>query len=130
MRRQTFLLPVLLVVYEGPLLSHWSRGRVRLLGDAAHAMTPNLGQGACIAIEDAVIVADCLKTETNVIVGLHMYEKRRVTRANTIAWLAGLIGLAVQLENPLVATLRNTVLKKIPSRVPLQQLMWILDYHV
>ncbi len=117
-------------VYEGPLLSHWSRGRVTLLGDAAHTMTPNLGQGACIAIEDAVVLADCLKTETDVVAGLHLYEKRRVTRANTIARLAGLIGQAVQLENPLVATLRNTVLKKIPSRVPLQQLMWILDYHV
>ena len=117
-------------VYEGPLLSRWSRGRVTLLGDAAHTMTPNLGQGACIAIEDAVVLADCLKTETDVVAGLHLYEKRRVTRANTIARLAGLIGQAVQLENPLVATLRNTVLKKIPSRVPLQQLMWILDYHV
>ncbi len=117
-------------VYEGPLLSHWSRGRVTLLGDAAHTMTPNLGQGACIAIEDAVTLADCLTTETDVVAGLRMYEKLRVTRANTIVRLAGFIGRAVQLENPLVSRLRNAALKKIPSRVPLQQLMWILDYQV
>ena len=117
-------------VYQGPMLSHWSRGRVTLLGDAAHTMTPNLGQGACIAIEDAVALADCLRSETDVTTGLHMYEKRRVTRANTITRLAGLIGQAVQLNNPLVSMLRNTVIKKIPSRVPLQQLMWILDYQL
>ena len=117
-------------VYESPLLSHWSRGRVTLLGDAAHTMPPNLGQGAWLAIEDAVVLADCLKTETDVVAGLRLYEKRRVTRANTIARLAGLIGNAVQLENPLVSTLRNAVIKKIPSSVPLQHLMWILDYQV
>ncbi len=117
-------------VYEGPRLAHWSRGRVTLLGDAAHAMTPNLGQGACIAIEDAVALADCLKSEMDVITGLHLYEKRRVARANTITRLAGLIGQAVQLDIPLISALRNTAIKKIPSRVPLQQLMWILDYQL
>lgn len=48
-------------VYEHKHLRHWSRGRVALLGDAAHAMTPNLGQGACQAIEDAVVLAGCLE---------------------------------------------------------------------
>ena len=117
-------------VYEGPMLSHWSRGRVTLLGDAAHTMTPNLGQGACIAIEDAIALADCLKSEIDVTTGLRMYEKRRVSRANTIARLAGIIGQVVQLENPLASRLRNTAIKKIPSRVPLQHLMWILDYQL
>lgn len=116
-------------VYEGPLLSHWSRDRVTLLGDAAHTMTPNLGQGACVAIEDAVTLAECLKTETNVTTGLRVYEKRRVNRANTIARLAGFIGQAVQLEKPLAASLRDAVLKKIPPRVLLQQLTWILEYQ-
>ena len=41
-------------------LPHFFRGRVGLLGDAAHPMTPNLGQGACQAIEDAVVLAACL----------------------------------------------------------------------
>jgi 2-polyprenyl-6-methoxyphenol hydroxylase-like FAD-dependent oxidoreductase len=38
----------------------WGKGRVTLLGDAAHPTTPNLGQGACLAIEDALILAQCL----------------------------------------------------------------------
>jgi 2-polyprenyl-6-methoxyphenol hydroxylase-like FAD-dependent oxidoreductase len=47
-------------VYHGPPLRHWGRGRVTLLGDAAHAMTFNVGQGACQAIEDGVVLARML----------------------------------------------------------------------
>ena len=43
-----------------PLGERWGEGKVTLLGDAAHPMTPNLGQGACQAIEDAVVLARCL----------------------------------------------------------------------
>jgi 2-polyprenyl-6-methoxyphenol hydroxylase-like FAD-dependent oxidoreductase len=50
-------------IYDRPALHHWSRGRVTLLGDAAHPMTPNMGQGACQAIEDAVALAMCLTKE-------------------------------------------------------------------
>jgi hypothetical protein len=42
-------------LYELPRLKTYARGSVVLAGDAAHAMTPNLGQGACQALEDAVV---------------------------------------------------------------------------
>lgn len=48
-------------LYDRQPSKTWFRGRVALLGDAAHATTPNLGQGACMAIEDAVVFAKCLK---------------------------------------------------------------------
>ncbi len=115
-------------VYEGQYLPHWSRGRVTLLGDAAHTMTPNLGQGACIAIEDAVELTTCLSIENDIMAALRLYEKRRIRRANAIARLAGFLGKAVQLENPTASALRNVVLQKVPSHLLLQQLMWILDY--
>jgi 2-polyprenyl-6-methoxyphenol hydroxylase-like FAD-dependent oxidoreductase len=44
-------------IVDRPPLRRWGRGRVTLLGDAAHATTPNLGQGACMALEDAVVLA-------------------------------------------------------------------------
>jgi 2-polyprenyl-6-methoxyphenol hydroxylase-like FAD-dependent oxidoreductase len=47
-------------LFDRPPRLPWSRGRAALLGDAAHPMTPNLGQGGCTAIEDAVILARCL----------------------------------------------------------------------
>ena len=70
-------------VYEHKHLRHWSRGRVTLLGDAAHAMTPNFGQGGCQAIEDGVVLASCLEVERDVVTALKLYETRRVKRANS-----------------------------------------------
>jgi 2-polyprenyl-6-methoxyphenol hydroxylase-like FAD-dependent oxidoreductase len=53
-------------IYDIVPLTTWANGRVVLLGDAAHAMTPNLGQGACQAIEDAYALARCLKSGSSI----------------------------------------------------------------
>lgn len=53
--------PLKWAIYDRDPLEAWSRGRVTLLGDAAHAMLPYLAQGACQAIEDAAVVARCLE---------------------------------------------------------------------
>ena len=116
-------------VYEHKHLHHWSRGRVTLLGDAAHAMTPNLGQGACQAIEDAVVLAGCLEAEHNIASALKLYERRRIKRTNSIAQLARRIGQVVQLENGLLSSLRDAVVKRMPTSVLLKSLMWILAYE-
>src|SRR5690606_21039002 len=47
-------------VLDRPPVRHWGRGRVSFVGDAIHPTTPNLGQGACQALEDAVALADAL----------------------------------------------------------------------
>lgn len=116
-------------VYEHKHLRHWSHGRVTLLGDAAHAMTPNLGQGACQAIEDAVVLAHCLEAEKDVVTALKLYETRRVKRANSIGQLAGLIGRVVQWENPPVSAVRNAIMKHVPESLLLKLVMWILAYE-
>ena len=116
-------------IYELQHLHQWSSGRVTLLGDAAHAMTPNLGQGACQAIEDAVALADCLKKATHIPVALTNYEKQRIKRVNRIARVAHFIGKAVQWENPFLAIPRNTIIKNLPASMAIKQFMWILDYR-
>ena len=60
----------------------WGRGRVTLLGDAAHPMTPNMGQGACQAIEDALALALALEAHADPSEGLRYYETTRRQRAN------------------------------------------------
>ncbi len=117
-------------IYESELLPHWSRGRVTLLGDAAHTMTPNLGMGACQAIEDGVVLGACLKGEADIVAALKLYERRRVRRANSIARMARLIGQAVQLENPLISNMRDAIMKRLPVSTQLKRLIWILDYKV
>lgn len=60
-------------------------GRTALLGDAAHAMTPDLGQGACQAIEDAVVLAARLASETDVPAALAPYDRHRRARTQPMA---------------------------------------------
>ncbi|MFU8874185.1 FAD-dependent monooxygenase [Micromonospora sp. SL4-19] len=67
-----------------PLPSYVS-GRVALLGDAAHAMTPDLGQGACQALIDAVALADCLHDTDDVPAALRAYDRRRRRPTQRIA---------------------------------------------
>ena len=116
-------------IYELQHLHEWSNGHATLLGDAAHAMTPNLGMGACQAIEDAVALAVCLKDTTNIAAALKNYEKRRVTRVNRITRLAHFIGQAVQWDNPILSVPRNIIIKITPVNVATKQFMWLFDYQ-
>jgi FAD-dependent urate hydroxylase len=115
-------------IYESKPLRHWSRGRVTLLGDAAHTMTPNLGQGACQAIEDAVELGKCLKSEPDIVAALKRYERRRVRRTNMITRLARLVGWVVQWENPMASRVRDALIKRTPLSLKVRMLMWIVDY--
>jgi salicylate hydroxylase len=65
-------------------LTHWSIGRATLLGDAAHAMLPFLGQGAGTAIEDAIVLARALAASTDHTAALARYEKARVQRTTLV----------------------------------------------
>jgi 2-polyprenyl-6-methoxyphenol hydroxylase-like FAD-dependent oxidoreductase len=62
----------------------WGRGRITLLGDAAHPMTPDLSQGAAQALEDAVVLAAALRDAADPVAGLRAYESARRKRAARI----------------------------------------------
>ena len=65
-------------------LPHWIAGRVALLGDAAHPMTPDLGQGGAQAIEDGVVLGEVLRPDADPIAALREYEARRMPIAYDI----------------------------------------------
>lgn len=115
-------------VYDREPLKRWGRGRVTLLGDAAHPMTPNLGQGACQAIEDAVTLAEHVSGEADVAAALRRYEGRRAGRAAKVARRSRLLSRAVQLENPFLCALRNAAAGAMPLRLQLRQLDQVLGY--
>ena len=85
----------------------WGAGPVTLLGDAIHATTPNLGQGACQALEDAVVLADSLRRCAPAEAALRDYEARRHHRANFVIGQSRRIGTMVQLTNPMGVWLRE-----------------------
>jgi len=105
-------------IVDRPPLAHWGEGKVTLLGDAAHSTTPNLGQGACQALEDAVVLADCLRNCSSVPAALRQYEKLRLPRANFVNRQSCRVGRMLQLENPLAGRLRDWA-----ARTPLGQRM-------
>jgi 2-polyprenyl-6-methoxyphenol hydroxylase-like FAD-dependent oxidoreductase len=65
-------------------LDRWHRGRVVLIGDAAHATPPHMGEGGCMAIEDAVILAEALRTAEGVSCALDLYAARRKARVEWV----------------------------------------------
>ena len=72
-------------VYDADPLPVWSRGRVVLLGDACHAMTPYMGQGAAMAIEDGAMLTRCLEAASDdVDHALRLYEANRKDRATAM----------------------------------------------
>lgn len=71
-------------VHDRPPRTTWSRGRVTLLGDAAHPMTNSLGQGANTALEDAVVLARCLAASHDPVDALRTYEQERIPRTTRI----------------------------------------------
>lgn len=103
-------------------LSKYEYGRVVLIGDAAHAATPNMGQGACMAIEDAVILAKEISESPSVHQALLSFEQKRLERTHFIIKQSRTIGRMAQLQNPLLATLRNIALRLAPKSMQRKQL--------
>ncbi|KAH6829847.1 oxidoreductase family protein [Perilla frutescens var. hirtella] len=111
-------------IIRTPLVDRWlwpgitpppSSGKVVLVGDAWHPMTPNLGQGACCALEDAVVLAknlaEAMKLGTMTVEdALRSYGTRRWPRIFPLTVRANLVGALLQLDNPLVCSLRNNVI--------------------
>lgn len=103
-------------------ITRWHSGRVVLLGDAAHPMTPNLGQGAGQAIEDAVVLDACLASSAPTLEdALARYEERRVARANGIVRASRWFGAVAQWSHPVVAWIRNRAMSLMPASMAINQ---------
>ena len=117
-------------IHDVPPIPSWHRGRVVLLGDAAHATTPNLGQGGAQAIEDAYVLADQLAVQTDPIAAFAGYERLRMAKARQVVNRSWQFGRIVHLRHPLARGLRNLLIRATPAAVARRQMdaLYALNY--
>jgi 2-polyprenyl-6-methoxyphenol hydroxylase-like FAD-dependent oxidoreductase len=95
----------------------YARGRVVLTGDAAHPTTPNLGQGANMAIDDAIVLARALRDEADIAAACARYERERVPRTRQIVERSWSFGQLCRWQSPLAVWLRERMLGLTPESV-------------
>jgi 2-polyprenyl-6-methoxyphenol hydroxylase-like FAD-dependent oxidoreductase len=117
-------------IYDFTPLPRWSDGRVVLLGDAAHATTPNMGQGACQAIESSVVLARCLSEETEVRAAFQRYEKERKPRTTWVTSQSWRLGGFGQKQNGFICAIRNFVMRLLPDSYYRKQLIQAAGFEV
>ncbi|NVK34028.1 MAG: FAD-dependent monooxygenase [Rhodobacteraceae bacterium] len=105
----------------------WVKGRIALLGDAAHAMLPFAAQGAGCAIEDAIVLAKCLSTNEDTSAALLEYQSLRQARAVKIQDSAAKNGKIYHMHGPL-AFARDTVLRLSSPESLISRMDWIYDW--
>jgi salicylate hydroxylase len=118
--------PFVTAIHDRAPLSRWSRGRVTLLGDAAHPMHPFLGQGANMAIEDAatLAVAVARRGEGAVDEALRDYERLRLPRTSKVGSEARVRGEALLLRDPAAIAARNRRLQAMRESDPFAEAAW------
>ncbi|TGE16830.1 FAD-dependent monooxygenase [Hymenobacter elongatus] len=114
-------------ILDVPPLSQLAYGRVLLLGDAGHATTPNMGQGAGQAVEDAAVLAECLAAGTDLNAAFQAFEQRRLPRTTRIVTTSWQLGKLAQLENPFLILLRNTSMRLLPQAISQRQMAWLYE---
>ena len=100
-------------IFERPLPKTLYRDKCVLLGDAAHPMVPFLGQGGCLAIEDAYCLMSLLMEEKDINVVLGQYDKLRNRRGSWIQKRSKFQGIFNHVSNPSLAMIRNFITKLI-----------------
>jgi 2-polyprenyl-6-methoxyphenol hydroxylase-like FAD-dependent oxidoreductase len=104
-------------LYDRPPTRFWSKGRITLLGDAAHPMLPTMGQGACTALEDAYVVTQCLRNQPDPALAFQHYESLRYPRIKAIVEQSLQSARMGELKHPLAVKLRNTLMKMMGSAI-------------
>lgn len=110
-------------------INEWYKENVCLLGDAVHATTPNLGQGACQAIEDAYILSKCLSTY-GVDKAFAEYQKLRIVKAHQVVKTSWNIGKIAHWGNPLAIVFRNSLMKMMPEKMNRKQSEKIFELEI
>lgn len=116
-------------LYDRVPTQPWSQQNITLLGDAAHPTLPTLGQGACMALEDAIAVTKCLLAfDTKA--AFEQYELQRFARTKMIVEESLQAAKLGQWENPAAVALREIFMKLLPTAVLKNKVNALQAYRV
>ncbi|MFM9403451.1 FAD-dependent monooxygenase [Myroides odoratimimus] len=113
-------------IYDLPLIQEWSKDKVCIIGDAAHATTPNLGQGACQAIEDVYIISKLLEKHS-LVEAFHKFTSIRREKVSQIVRDSWRMGQVSQFSNPLITFARNMAFRFAPSFLKDKQISMMFE---
>jgi 2-polyprenyl-6-methoxyphenol hydroxylase-like FAD-dependent oxidoreductase len=114
--------------FDRPPCQAWGKKRITLLGDAIHPTTPNLGQGGCMAIEDAMVLARCFEKYGADEKALRTYEQLRYRRTLAITRYSRIYGAVGQWENLFARGLRRTAFSLMPDTIARRLMQIVFDY--
>jgi len=109
-------------IYDMPELEHWSKGRVLLMGDAAHAVAPHSGQGASMAIEDGLVLASSLDADSSIEAAFARFFRLRHERTQTVIKIGRMAGSQKHAQSWLELRIRDLILPLVmPMGVKAQE---------
>lgn len=117
-------------IYDVHTSLPWCDKNMCLVGDAAHASLPHLGQGACMAIEDAITLTELLKNNNNLKDVFTHYETLRFKRTKRVLKYSKLYGVVLHLNNPILRFVRDTVIPWVPETIFFHQWKWVYAHSV
>lgn len=110
-------------------IQNWYKGNVCLMGDAAHATTPNLGQGACQAIESAFVLSESLASKDNVHAAFKTYQEIRKKKANYVTNTSWRFGKVAQCDKAVMCNIRNMFIKATPQSLSEKQSRRLIELN-
>ena len=121
-------------IFDSEPAERWFNGSVVMLGDAIHSTTPNLGQGAGIAIESALVLAQCIEKNHDLQDAFASYQSLRKKRTAWVTHQSHMFGKLAQMESPIICRIRNFLLKTstliVPQLIQERSAQKLLGYSV
>jgi 2-polyprenyl-6-methoxyphenol hydroxylase-like FAD-dependent oxidoreductase len=116
-------------IYEIPFLQEWHKGNICLVGDAAHATAPHVGQGASLALEDTMVLAKCIRDCNDHETAFRLFQQLRQERVKKIIASARKIGNNKTAPNKFQRFFRDLLLPVFVKKEA-KKLSWIYGYKV
>lgn len=117
-------------LYDIEPLQHWFSKRAVLIGDAAHAITPNLGQGGALAIEDSYDIAEKMARYTDPTQAFAKFQQSRQPRVNRVSKASWNIGQVSNWRSPLLCSTRNQIISRFAPMMAKRQSDWLYRFEV